>query len=89
MSVTQSWAMLHHSISLLPRTNAVGSPDQRKDHGDFGLMAADMGEVTDVSLELIPVALVGKADDGVELLARHQLTHPRPAPLAFHSAEFT
>jgi hypothetical protein len=79
---------------LLPRTKAVGSP-AFGNHGDLGLVAADMSEITDIGLELVPVALVGKSDDGVEILrcinwrTRAQrrsrsmaLNLPKPKPLS-------
>ena len=82
MSVTQSWAMRHHVDFIAAADKSGGLAGQRKDHGNFGLVAADVSEVANVSLELIPVALVGKSNDGIELFPSHQLAHPRPTPLA-------
>ena len=42
---------------------------ERKYDRDFGLMAADVGQIANVRLKLIPVALIGKTDDRVELLS--------------------
>ena len=59
----------------------------RKDGSHLGLVAADMREITDVGLKLIPVALVGKADNRVKLVLTHELTHSTPATCSFLPAE--
>jgi hypothetical protein len=88
MSETQSWAIDHHSTSLPPRTKAVTSPDREKDNRRFRLVPADIREVANVGLKLIPVALVGKPYERVELLFPHALAHLAPTPFAFAMAEF-
>jgi hypothetical protein len=50
-------------------------------------VAADMREITDVGLKLIPVALVGKADNSVKLVLTHEFTHSTPATCSFLTAE--
>jgi hypothetical protein len=42
-------------------------------------MSADMGQVADVGLKLIPVALIGKTDDRIKFFLPHQFPYPVPA----------
>ena len=43
----------------------------RKHHRNFGLVTADVRQVSNVGLKLIPVALIGKADNRIEPLRAH------------------
>jgi hypothetical protein len=51
------------------------------------LVAADMREITNVGLKLIPVALVGKADNSVKVVLTQEFTHSGPATCSFLTAE--
>jgi hypothetical protein len=51
-------------------------------------MAADVRQVPNVSLKLVPVALVGKTDDCIQPLLAHQLTNLTPAPRTLRLTEF-
>src|SRR5262245_61257241 len=46
-----------------------------------------MREIAYVGLKLIPVALIGKADNSVKLVLTHQFTHSAPATCSFFTAE--
>jgi hypothetical protein len=52
----------------------------RKHHGDFGLVATDMSQIANIGLKLVPMALVRKTNDGIELRLSHELAHSPPAP---------
>jgi hypothetical protein len=47
-----------------------------------------VSQIMSVGLKLIPVALVGKIDDGINLVTAHEPAHAGPAALAFGTTEF-
>ena len=51
-------------------------------------MAADVSQITSVGLKLIPVALIGKSDNCVDLVSAHELADAGPAALALNMGEF-
>jgi hypothetical protein len=65
----------------------VTSPDREKDNRRFRLVPADIREVANVGLKLIPVALVGTYER-VGCSSRMRWPHAAPAPFAFAMAEF-
>ena len=56
---------------------------ERQDRADFGLRAADLRDVARIGAELIPMALVGQADERVEIRAASFPAQQIPAPVAF------
>ena len=85
----------HPVLSDAPPLDFIAAADKRSDlagyrkhHRDFRLMAADVSQITSVGLKLIPVALIGKSDNCVDLVSVHELADAGPAALALNMAEF-
>ena len=60
---------------------------ERKDHRDLGREPADWDQVARVGLKLFEPALVGKANQAVQILFGHTLANQAPPPLPLRQAE--